>query len=95
MKKCLSLGAVLLLAAGLASCRSGIRRQPVIDAHMHSQSLQELRSAGPNPATGKKAPESVAEHINQTLTEMDRYNSAARFLHLSPEQMARHQEGKQ
>ena len=87
--------AVFFVMTGLSWGRAETQRQPVIDVHMHSQSLEELRSAGPNPATGKKAPESVAEHINQTLTEMDRYNSPARFLHLSPEQMARHQEGKQ
>ena len=74
MKKHLSSGAVLLLAACLAGCRSEIQRQPIIDVHMHSQSLEDLKNAGPNPVTGKRAPESVAEHIRQTLAEMDRYN---------------------
>jgi hypothetical protein len=38
-------------------------RQPVIDVHLHSESLEELQSWGPNPVTGKKAPASVEEHI--------------------------------
>lgn len=74
MTKCLSLGMALLLTAGLNSCRSDIHRQPAIDVHMHSQSLEDLKNAGPNPVTGQKAPESVAEHMKQTLAEMDRYN---------------------
>jgi hypothetical protein len=49
-------------------------RQPVIDVHMHSESLGNLKSWGPNPATGKEAPASVEEHIKQTLAAMDRYN---------------------
>jgi len=72
--KSLSFCMVSLLAASLASCRAEIKRQPVIDVHMHSQSLEGLKNAGPNPVTGKKAPESVAEHIKQILAEMNRYN---------------------
>lgn len=66
--------AVFFVMTGLSWGRAETQRQPVIDVHMHSQSLEELKSAGPNWVTGKKAPESVAEHIKQTLAEMDRYN---------------------
>jgi predicted TIM-barrel fold metal-dependent hydrolase len=49
-------------------------RQAVIDVHLHSESLTNLKDWGPNPDTGKKAPESVEEHIKQTLSMMDRCN---------------------
>ena len=41
---------------------------------MHSESLANLKEWRPNPVSGEKAPESVAEHIKQTLAMMDRYN---------------------
>jgi uncharacterized protein len=66
--------AVFLLAAGLAFGQGRAAHQPVIDVHLHSESLANLKSWGPNPVTGKKAPESVEEHIRQTLAAMDRYN---------------------
>jgi hypothetical protein len=49
-------------------------RQPIIDVHMHSESLKNLKNWGPNPVTGKEAPASVEEHIKQTLAAMDRCN---------------------
>ncbi|MGB9006294.1 MAG: amidohydrolase family protein, partial [Candidatus Aminicenantales bacterium] len=51
-----------------------VQRQPIIDVHLHSESLQDLKNWGPNPVTGAKAPESVEEHIKLTLAMMDRYN---------------------
>ena len=60
--------------AGLSFGQAKVHRQPVIDIHLHSESLVDLQSWGPNPVTGKKAPLSVEEHIQQTLAEMDRYN---------------------
>jgi predicted TIM-barrel fold metal-dependent hydrolase len=65
---------VLLAAAGMSCGQAKAPRQPVIDVHLHSESLANLKDWGPNPVTGKKTPESVEEHIKQTLAEMDRYN---------------------
>ena len=68
------LGIVLIVAASLFCGRAKTQPLPVIDVHLHSESLANLKDWGPNPVTGKKAPESVEEHIKQTLAEMDRYN---------------------
>jgi hypothetical protein len=68
------LGVILIAAASLSCGRTKTQRLPVIDVHLHSASLENLRNWGPNPVTGKKAPESVEEHIKQTLAVMDRYN---------------------
>jgi predicted TIM-barrel fold metal-dependent hydrolase len=72
--KFLKLGTILFAATALSCGQAQARRQPVIDVHLHSESLANLKDWGPNPVTGKKAPESVEEHIKQTLAEMDRYN---------------------
>jgi hypothetical protein len=72
--KCLSLCAALLMIVGLTFGQAEIQRKPIIDVHMHSESLANLKDWGPNPVTGKRAPESVEEHIKQTLEAMDRYN---------------------
>ena len=72
--KCSAVGVVLLLTAGLTFGQAQTKRLPVIDVHLHSESVANLKNWGPNPVTGKKAPESVEEHIKQTLTEMGRYN---------------------
>jgi predicted TIM-barrel fold metal-dependent hydrolase len=66
--------AVFFVMAGLIFGQAEVQRQPIIDVHLHSESLANLKNWGPNPVTGKKAPESVEEHIKQTLAEMDRYN---------------------
>jgi predicted TIM-barrel fold metal-dependent hydrolase len=65
--KFLKLGTVLFAAAALSCGQAKPSRQPVIDVHLHSVSLANLKDWGPNPVTGKKAPESVEEHIKQTL----------------------------
>ncbi len=65
---------IFFAVAALSCGQARARRQPVIDVHLHSESLANLKDWGPNPVTGKKAPESVEEHIKQTLAEMDRYN---------------------
>ncbi len=65
---------VLFAAVGVSCGQAKPSRQPVIDVHLHSESFENLKNWGPNPVTGKKAPESVEEHIKQTLAEMDRYN---------------------
>jgi predicted TIM-barrel fold metal-dependent hydrolase len=66
---------VVVFATAVMSCEQAkAPRQPIIDVHLHSESLANLKNWGPNPVTGRKAPESVAEHIKQTLAVMDRYN---------------------
>jgi len=72
--KLLKLGAILFMAVALSCGQPKDARQPIIDVHLHSESLQDLKSGGPNPVTGKEAPESVQEHIARTLAEMSRYN---------------------
>jgi hypothetical protein len=69
-----SLFPAFFVMGGLTFGQAKTERQPVIDVHLHSESLVDLQSWGPNPVTGKKAPVSVEEHIRQTLAEMDRYN---------------------
>ncbi len=55
---------------GLSFGQAKTPRQPVIDIHMHSESLGNLKSFGPNPVTDAKAPASVEEHVRQTLLMM-------------------------
>jgi len=69
-----SLCSALFLILGLTFGQAEIQRKPIIDVHMHSESLSNLKEWGPNPVSGLKAPESVEEHIKQTLLMMDRYN---------------------
>jgi hypothetical protein len=64
----------LFLSTVASLAQDAGRRLPIIDVHLHSESLANLKNWGPNPVTGKKAPESVEEHIKQTLAAMDRYN---------------------
>ncbi len=65
---------VFLATACLSFGQAKDPRQPVIDVHLHSESLAFLKSLGPNPVTGEKAPASVEEHVRQTLSMMSRYN---------------------
>jgi predicted TIM-barrel fold metal-dependent hydrolase len=51
-----------------------VQQQPIIDVHLHSESLAALKEGWPNPVTGGKPPASVEEHIKQTLSAMKRYN---------------------
>jgi predicted TIM-barrel fold metal-dependent hydrolase len=74
MWKNLTFCGVFFVMAGLTFGQTEIKRQPIIDIHLHSESLSNLKDWGPNPVTRKKAPESVEEHIKQTLAAMDRYN---------------------
>ncbi len=66
--------AVFFAMAGLSFGQVRTPRQPIIDVHLHSESLAFLKHFGPNPVTGEKAPASVEEHIRQTLSMMSRYN---------------------
>ncbi len=66
--------AVFLATAVLTFGQAETPRQPIIDVHLHSESLAHLKNWGPNPVTREKAPETVEEHIKQTLAAMDRYN---------------------
>lgn len=72
--KQITLWAVFFAMAGLSFGQATTPRQPVIDIHLHSESLGNLKSFGPNPVTGSKAPASVEEHVRQTLLMMSRYN---------------------
>lgn len=72
--KLLKLFVVFIVIASLSCGQVKTPRQPVIDVHMHSESLTNLKDWGPNPVAETKAPESVEEHIKQTLAMMDRYN---------------------
>jgi predicted TIM-barrel fold metal-dependent hydrolase len=65
---------VFFAMASLIIGQTDTPRQPIIDVHLHSESLANLKDWGPNLVSGKKAPESVEEHIKQTLEAMDRYN---------------------
>ena len=69
-----TLWAVFFVVAGLSFGQAKAQRQPIIDVHLHSVSLSDLKKSGPNPVTGAKPLESVQEHIKQTLAAMDRYN---------------------
>ncbi len=66
--------AVFFAMAGLSFGQAKAPRQPIIDVHLHSESLAFRKNLGPNPVTGEKAPASVEEHIRQTLSMMSRYN---------------------
>ena len=70
----LALYAVFSAVSGFAFGQARLPRQPVIDVHMHSQSLSDLEHYGPNPVTGEKRLESVEAHIKQILSMMKRYN---------------------
>jgi predicted TIM-barrel fold metal-dependent hydrolase len=72
--KGLSLCMALLMIVGLTFGPAKIQRKPVIDVHMHSESLAALKENWPNPVTGGRPPRSVEEHIKQTLSMMKRYN---------------------
>ncbi len=65
---------VFFAMTGLGFGQARAPRQPVIDVHLHSMSLELLNSMGPNPVSGKKAPATVEEHIRETLSMMSRYN---------------------
>ena len=61
-------GAVALLAQDAG------RRLSVIDVHLHSHSLADLKEYGPNPVSGAQPLQSVEEHIRKTLESMKLYN---------------------
>ena len=65
---------VFFAIAGLSFGQAKAPHQPIIDIHLHSESLANLKTRGPNPVTGEKAPASVEEHVRQTLSMMSRYN---------------------
>jgi len=65
---------VFFAIAGLSFGQAKAPHQPIIDIHLHSESLANLKTRGPNPVTGEKAPASVEEHVRQTLSMMSRCN---------------------
>ncbi len=46
--------AVFLSMASLSFGQARPRRQPVIDVHLHAESLAFLKNMGPNPVTGER-----------------------------------------
>jgi predicted TIM-barrel fold metal-dependent hydrolase len=68
--------AVLFLFLGTVAslAHDAGRRLPVIDVHLHSYSLADLRENGPNPVSGVQPLQSVEEHIRKTLESMKRYH---------------------
>jgi len=65
----------LFLGAAASLGQDAGRRLPIIDVHLHSHSLADLKEAGPNPVSGVQPLQSVEEHIRKTLEPMKRYNS--------------------
>ena len=72
--KPVALGPALFLAAILLFGPAEVPRPPIIDVHLHSESLSNLKSFGPNPVSGARPLASAEEHVKQTLSMMRRYN---------------------
>ena len=72
MKKLLIVLA-LLPAAALAQ-NTGPYRGPIIDVHLHAETLESLAKPAPNPATGQMSPKTVEEHMRRSLEIMKERN---------------------
>ena len=72
MKKLLIVLA-LLPAAALAQ-NTGPYRGPIIDVHLHAETLESLAKPAPNPATGQMSPKTVEEHMTRSLEIMKERN---------------------
>ena len=64
----------LFLSTVASLAQDAGRRLPIIDVHLHSYRLADLRENGPNPISGVQPLQSVEEHIRKTLESMKRYN---------------------
>ena len=66
----------LLLSFGpvASDAQDSSRPLPIIDVHLHSHSLADLKENGSNPASGMQPLQSVEEHIQKTLEAMKRYD---------------------
>jgi hypothetical protein len=72
------LGVFAALAPRSTPTGTDVGRPPIIDVHLHAFSATDwVRQPPTNPATGKPAPASAAEHMRQTVAAMDRYNIVA------------------
>jgi predicted TIM-barrel fold metal-dependent hydrolase len=58
----------------VAAMGQSLDRYPVIDVHLHSRSLPDLRGQGPNPVTGAPPLQSVEAHVKATQAAMERNN---------------------
>lgn len=69
---------LIALAITLAAGSSGAQpRPPIIDMHLHAYADAQWTGRPPNPATGKPAPATAAEHMRECFALMDRYNIVA------------------
>jgi hypothetical protein len=67
------------LAAGFALvgrplAQVSVRRQPIIDMHLHAYRAADWKRSPPTPITGKPGPATAEDHMRQTLAVMERYN---------------------
>jgi len=64
----------LLLVTMPSLAQDAGRRLPIIDVHLHSHSMADLKENGPNPVSGIQPLQSSEEHIRKTLASMELYN---------------------
>lgn len=62
------------LLSSVSAAAQSLERYPIIDVHLHTRSLEALRSQGANPVTGAAPLQSVQEHVNATLEALERNN---------------------
>jgi hypothetical protein len=60
------------IALPVAATGQTLDREPIIDVHLHTMSLQALRDLGPNPVTGAAPLQSVEDHVTATVQAMER-----------------------
>lgn len=76
MKHCFTVAAcavLLFIAPGAALAQSEAYRGPIIDMHLHAYGVDYLPGLR-NPAGGVASPETLEEHVAQTLEMMRRHN---------------------
>ena len=66
--------AVGTILAGRPLAQAPLKRQPIIDVHLHAFRAVDWKVSAPNPITGKPGPATAEEHMRQTLDAMERYN---------------------
>ncbi len=62
--------AFALLPAIASAQSTDLYRGPIIDVHLHAQTLEDLARPVPNPATGEMSPKTPAEHMARSLEIM-------------------------
>lgn len=66
--------AVGLVLVGRPLAQAPVRRQPIIDMHLHAYRAADWKGPPPAPITGKPGPATADEHMRQTLAVMERYD---------------------